>query len=127
MKKLLLLIFLIPLMVNALPSSTLTPATTLKWSEVTTYTDTSSLLSPEYKVYYTTTGEFSDIYYAVVSGLQVLITDLNLQDGEYMAAVTASDSSGRESSFSNIVTFTVQGGQPYVKQIVPVAPVLSVK
>lgn len=126
MKKLLLLILLFPLTVSGLPSNEQTPVTRLVWSVVTINTDKSPVTPSGYKVYYSTSGIYDDINSVFVTDTQKLLTELSLADGKYSAVVTTVNDN-LESAFTNEVTFEIKGGTPYVKQIVPAAPVLRVE
>ena len=120
-KLLILFLFLLPLTVTALPTQ-LTSVTTVSWVNPSTYTDQTTIAGVvTSKLYFRTTGDYSDINSFSLIGTSMEIVDMALPDGDYIVTVTA-DVDGIESAFSNEGSFSVIGGVPQVKQLIPAAP-----
>ena len=118
---LILFLCLLPLTVTALPAQP-TAVTTVSWVTPTTYTDQTPIVGVvTSKLYYRTTGDYSDINSFSLIGTSMEIADMALPDGDYMVTVTG-EVNGIESAFSDEGSFSVIGGIPQVKQLVPAAP-----
>ena len=79
----------------------------LSWNASTQYTDGSPLVVHEYRVYFSSdSGIYSPGIYNAVSNAtpRVYVKNFNLPVGHYYFVVTAVDSTGNESDFSNEVS-----------------------
>ncbi|MEW6001249.1 MAG: choice-of-anchor D domain-containing protein [Nitrospirota bacterium] len=115
-KQIFLFLYILILMISLNGSSLFAGVGTLSWDPPATNTDGSPLTDLEgYKVYYgTSSGNYSQ---GIDVGNVTTYTVSNLNDGTYYFAVTAHDTSGNESDYSNEVSKTIQSVQQYTLTI----------
>jgi hypothetical protein len=87
-----------------------TGSATLNWTPPTEYTDNSPLIDlTGYKIYYgTTAGYYPNQIPITNPGLTSYVVENLPGNATYYFVITSIDGSGRESSYSNVVSRTIQ-------------------